>query len=368
MSEILLQALTTRDIDWLAQIGKHQQVPVGVVLSSLQSGEIYIVLDGKVQLTTQGGQNSILGSAFAALESQPLDMELAELGEGELIGETLLFNHHSPPFKIISLEPVKLLCVSYQLLKQRLEEDWAFAARFYRAIALLLLNRMETLVQKLLLKKRLQIKPLQNVPLLLSQLRDSDVDWLAQQGQVQGFAPGDVLIKAGQRPDSLHILLQGKLGVSVSPERRSLSRAFAALEAKGVEETSLDSEFVRLEPGEMSGEMTIVDDRLATTTTRALEPVLVLTISRQQLLLKLQQDVGFAARFYRVVAMLLSARFQGLVDRLGYGRGNYQVGSSLATEVNYENELDLAELDQLTLGAARFEWMLKRLQLNKKGA
>lgn len=367
MTEVLLQTLTTNDIAWLKQWGQPQPLPVGdLLLQNPNVPELFIILEGTLQVAIAAEQANRLGQAFAALEAaDSLAAEVGRFGVGELIGEAALLNQSVVPLTMTALEASLVLRVPVAVLQSRLDQDWAFAARFYRAIALLLLGRMEEVIETLLRRKRLQIQPLQNVPLLLSQLRDSDVDWLTQQGEVQHFDPGEVLIAAGRRPEYLYILLQGTLEVRVSPtQQHRLRRAFAALEATSPEESAPETELVRLEAGEMSGEIVIIDDRLAPATTRAIAPSLVLAIPRQQILLKLQQDTGFAARFYRVVAMLLSARMQGLVDRLGFGRGSYGVGSSLAGNATYADELELSILDQLSLGGARFEWMLKRLQLN----
>jgi hypothetical protein len=71
--------------------------------------------------------------------------------------------------------------------------------------------------------------------------------------------------------------------------------------------------------------------------------------------------VGTAVRFYRVQSMLLSGRLQGLIARLGYGRNSYEIGQSLDVSTEYEDELSLDAIDNLTLGGARFDWMLRRL-------
>jgi len=80
-----------------------------------------------------------------------------------------------------------------------------------------------------------------------------------------------------------------------------------------------------------------IDVRLPSATVKALEDSLVLSIPRQQLAAKLQQDVGFASRFYRVIATLL--RLQGMLSRLGYGRRVYK-GQPLDEAIEYEDELD----------------------------
>ena len=77
------------------------------------------------------------------------------------------------------------------------------------------------------------------------------------------------------------------------------------------------------------GETPFIDGRLPSATVKAIEDSLVLTIPRQQLAAKLQQDIGFASRFYRVIATLLSNRLQGMYSQLGYGRRVYSKGQPL---------------------------------------
>jgi hypothetical protein len=87
-----------------------------------------------------------------------------------------------------------------------------------------------------------------------------------------------------------------------------------------------------------------------------------MSISRQQLAAKLQQDVGFASRFYRVIATLLSHRLQAMFSRLGYGRRVYSNGQPLDQNVEYEDELDSKVLDSMALAGTKFDWMLSRLR------
>jgi CRP-like cAMP-binding protein len=110
------------------------------------------------------------------------------------------------------------------------------------------------------------------------------------------------------------------------------------------------------------GEIPFVSVRPIATTVKAAEKSLVMSIQEQQLVVKLQQDVGFASRFYRVIATLLSHRLQGMLSRLGYGRRVYSRGQSLDEAVEYEDELELSVLDRMALAGKRFDWMQERLR------
>ncbi len=148
---------------------------------------------------------------------------------------------------------------------------------------------------------------------LLKELSNSDINWMSATGHRQEIAAGTVLVQEGQAADTLHIVLDGTLTVTVSQsDNNPLSRAFAAMEGG---ETS-GREIARLSSGEIVGEIPFLGTRPTATSVKAIEKSLVMSIPQQQLAAKLQQDVGFASRFYRAIAILLSDRLQSLVNQL----------------------------------------------------
>lgn len=171
---------------------------------------------------------------------------------------------------------------------------------------------------------------------ILGQLDDQDVEWMIGAGTRQYLAAGQVLIREGQPIDALYIVLDGVLSI-----------AAAALGGR---------EVARLSSGEIVGEMSFVDARPPSATVTALQNTVVFTLNRQQLSIKLERDTGFAARFYRAVAVFLSDRLRNTVSRLGYGDIE-----ELDATVEARNELDFGVLDNIHLAGARFERMLKRL-------
>ena len=70
---------------------------------------------------------------------------------------------------------------------------------------------------------------------------------------------------------------------------------------------------------------------------------------------KLKTDTAFAARFYRAVATLLADRLRTTVSHLGYGS---------STEQADPDELDEALMDSVSMGAVRFDRLLKHLRIN----
>jgi hypothetical protein len=80
----------------------------------------------------------------------------------------------------------------------------------------------------------------------------------------------------------------------------------------------------------------------------------VLTVACAQLRQKLDQDIWFAARFHRAMAILLSSRLRSTVKHL---QGEHW------RPVTLENRDGIDEMgEMLSVGAIRFNWMLKRLR------
>ncbi|MBD2230304.1 cyclic nucleotide-binding domain-containing protein [Phormidium tenue] len=175
---------------------------------------------------------------------------------------------------------------------------------------------------------------MKRVVFILGVLEDEDVDWLIDAGQRRELQPGEVLIREGAACDDIFLILNGSLEVSVV--------------AMG------DQPIAQLATGEVVGEMSFVDGQPPSATVTALEPGIVLAISCSQLRHKLQQDMWFASRFYRALAILLSSRLRSTVKHL---QGEHW------RPVTNPNDAGLDEMgDMLSMGNIRFDWMLKRLR------
>ena len=177
---------------------------------------------------------------------------------------------------------------------------------------------------------------MRKVLFILGQLSDLDIEWLIAAGRKEQVSAGTTLIHEGKTIDTLYLVLDGALAVSM--------RALGG------------QEVARLGAGEMVGEISFIDARPPSATVTALQNSVVLAIPRGQLAAKLEQDPSFAARFYRALATFLSDRLRGTVSRLGYSDGQ-----SLQEDVEYSDELDDNVLDNVSLAGARFERILKRL-------
>lgn len=166
---------------------------------------------------------------------------------------------------------------------------------------------------------------MKQVLFILGELSDADIDWLIQRGDRQEVEPGTILIHEGKSVDALYLLLDGALVVTIS-----------ALE---------DRQIARLSSGDVVGEMSFIDSRPPSATVRTLEKSVVLAVERSLLSEKLQADVGFAARFYRALAILLSSRLRGTVRQLGNSPDHSQ-----------------PETETVAIAQQRFDNLLERLK------
>jgi len=159
---------------------------------------------------------------------------------------------------------------------------------------------------------------------LLGLLSDQDVDWLAVVGARETLGRGEVLVRAGAEPRALYFVLEGELQVLKS------------------EQTPTPT----IQRGELAGEVSFVDRLPATATVIAAEDTLLLAVDRTQLLLKIDRDAGFAARFFRALAAVLATRFR---SASGHADSTTSPAQPLLAGVN------------LHLAAARFQRLLARM-------
>lgn len=156
---------------------------------------------------------------------------------------------------------------------------------------------------------------------ILGDMADGDIVWLSRHGRVRTLAPGEVLIREGVAPAELFFVTDGSLTVSA--------------QGRAVAEVSL---------GDVLGEMSFVEKRLPTATVTAAQPSRVLAIPRAAILDAFAADPGFAARFYRALAMFLSDRLRS------------------ATSSGGGDELDEAVLDNISMAGDRFVRLVAMLE------
>lgn len=124
----LMGIMNDGDVEWLGKNGTAKSMSSGAVLIHEGSAieEIFVVLDGKL---------SVLVKAMGG-------REVATLLAGEIVGEISFVDFRPPSATVVAAEDSHLLVLPRSVLNTKLDSDAAFAARFYKAVATLLADRL----------------------------------------------------------------------------------------------------------------------------------------------------------------------------------------------------------------------------------
>jgi CRP/FNR family cyclic AMP-dependent transcriptional regulator len=125
---VILGQLSDLDVEWLGRVGTRQEVARGeaIIQEGKPSPALYFILSGR------------FGVRVAALGSGPV----ALMDVGEIAGEMSFVDASPPSATVEALEPGTVLAIPRTTLQRRLDEDAAFAARFYKAMAMFLSDRI----------------------------------------------------------------------------------------------------------------------------------------------------------------------------------------------------------------------------------
>lgn len=165
---------------------------------------------------------------------------------------------------------------------------------------------------------------------ILGSLDDVDIEWIAQSGRKMFLGPGETLIEEGKPIQYLYILIEGQLTVRIG--------------------RNAETQVAVLLPGEVVGEISFIDNRNPIASVIALQESRVLALRRSELTVRLARDPGFAARFYRAIAVFLADRLSATSSRLGYGAP--------------EQDRDVIEdslMEEVSLASIRFDKLLRYL-------
>jgi CRP/FNR family transcriptional regulator, cyclic AMP receptor protein len=131
----LLGQLSDSDIEWMIARGTKERILAGTIL--IREGQpvnaIYIVLHGALEVS---------GSGLSG--SRPI-----RLGCGEVVGEMSFVDSRPPSATVTAAENATVLAIPCTALATKLQRDPAFAARFYRSLAVLLSHRLRDTVKRL---------------------------------------------------------------------------------------------------------------------------------------------------------------------------------------------------------------------------
>lgn len=117
------------DVAWLAHQGARVDVVSGETLINEGEvlGNLYVVLEGEADVMVKvEGSDATVGSSR----------------RGEILGEmSFLGSNEQATATVQAREPMVLLAMAKQTIREQLESDLAFAERFYRSLAVLLSHR-----------------------------------------------------------------------------------------------------------------------------------------------------------------------------------------------------------------------------------
>jgi CRP/FNR family cyclic AMP-dependent transcriptional regulator len=119
-------ALNDSDVDWMVHAGTRRGIGREEVLihEGMPVDSIILLLFGKMTVNVSG-----VG-------------EVAQLGSGDFIGEMSLVDSSPPSATVTAKVDCEALFIEKKILQQKLAADIAFAGRFYRALAILLSDRL----------------------------------------------------------------------------------------------------------------------------------------------------------------------------------------------------------------------------------
>jgi len=124
----VLGQLSDSDIEWMIKNGSKHFVKEGAYLA--KQGEaienIHIILSGRFRIFS---------------EENP-DLNIAQIDSGEIIGEMSFLDERPPSVSVIATESSSVYSISLERMKQYMEVDTRFAARFYYSIGLFLSDRL----------------------------------------------------------------------------------------------------------------------------------------------------------------------------------------------------------------------------------
>jgi CRP-like cAMP-binding protein len=327
------RVLKDADFEWLELIGQKKNYSSGTVLTGENKSApyLYICLSGSLAVTV------------SPLEASK--EELITFSPGEIIGENLLLDQQAAT--VMVKEPAELLVLPQEQLTKRLAQNSEFAARFYHLLSICLSERLRKLTKLMANRNLKEGEPLRKVLVVFATLNDSDIAWMVANGVSEKAALGNTLIQQEQPVPAVYLLLEGMLGIYVSiPQNGSV----------------VEKEVAQRVKGEIFGEISFVDGGVASASVKSLENAWVLALPQKMLAAKFQEDYGFAQRFYRSLALILSNRCLDLLTRGSLANGSQSSMGMLSEDIEVEDELDFDLLEGTAIAGTRFDWIIQQLR------
>lgn len=118
--------LSDADMLWLLSMGKLRTINAGeaLVAAGKPVNDLFFVTGGSLAVKLDDGSR------------------VARLHQGDVVGEMSFVERHSPLVSVVAEERTEILAIPRKLILERFEQEPVFAARFYRALAVFLSERL----------------------------------------------------------------------------------------------------------------------------------------------------------------------------------------------------------------------------------
>ena len=133
--------LNDSDIEWMVRSGQRRTIRGGetVIQEGVPIGSIILVLQGRMGIEIDGAG------------------EIAQIEEGDIVGEMSLIDSAPPSATVLAKIDALALFIDKGVLQQKLASDAPFASRFYRALAILLSDRLRATERRMAYGKRMDL-------------------------------------------------------------------------------------------------------------------------------------------------------------------------------------------------------------------
>ena len=169
---------------------------------------------------------------------------------------------------------------------------------------------------------------------IFGQLSDLDVDWIKNNASKEEVGPGATIITENVSLNKLIIIIRGKFSVT--------------------SKQTGNQEIAILKSGEILGEMSFIENLPPSASVTSLEEGMIISIDKEKLNQKLDDDIEFAAHFYKAIGIFLASRLRSTVGLLGYDNK-----TELNDDIVYEDEVDMNVTENLSIAGDRFSRLIE---------
>jgi bacteriocin-type transport-associated protein len=305
---------------WALENGETLEIKNAQVL--IREGEatpdLFILVNGNGQVRT------------ASMDGD--SVQLAQIDPGQFVGEMSLLEERLPVATVEALPGSRWIRVSHSDLLQAISRDQRLGSSTYLVFAGKLARQLSSQNAFIHRWPGRDIEPLRKVLLVFGEWNELDVAWLAKLGRRLDPDLSQPFINQGDELDDIYVVLAGEAEVFIDVDGRL---------------TPVGSS----RRGEILGEMSFLGgNERATATVQPSESMTLLAVPKASIRSKLNDDAGFAQRFHRSLAVLLSHRCR---DQL--------MSRGLAAQAAALEELDLTTLSNVSTAGRRFEWLCETM-------